>query len=129
MHCVQRGLEIKEEWITEEKFPQKFGESYKNLAYMRVHQKKYDEAVSLAKRAYALMERANGQGAPATLKGGFAYGCILLATGDLEAAKKIHKDVMIRRRTLLGEYSFATKDSMYVLGEIYRLLGKLEKAE
>ena len=128
-HCIQRGLSIKQQWITEEKFPQKFGESYKNLAYLLVYQHRNAEAVESAKKAYELMERGNGREAQATLKGGFVYGCILLATGDLQMAKTIHKDVLSRRRRLLGDNSFITKDSVYVLGEIYRLLGKPHKAE
>jgi tetratricopeptide (TPR) repeat protein len=129
MDCIQKGLNIKQEWITEKDYPQKFGESYKNLAYLLVHQDQKTEAVESARKAYELMKRANGENAQATLKGKFVYGCILLATGDLGAAKRVHKDVLEKRGKLLGEVSFITKDSNYVLGEIYRLLGKPDKAE
>ncbi|CZT11886.1 uncharacterized protein RCO7_07449 [Rhynchosporium graminicola] len=92
-------------------------------------QNQNDEAVATAKRAYTLIENAYGPDAQATLKGSFVYGCNLLAVGDLEAAKKIHKNTLARRRRLLGEKSFITKDSIYVLGEIHRLSGRMEKAE
>lgn len=51
MQYVQRGLEIKQQWITEESFPQKFGESYKNLAYMLVFQGRSAKTVENAKKA------------------------------------------------------------------------------
>ncbi|PVH81585.1 hypothetical protein DL98DRAFT_587202 [Cadophora sp. DSE1049] len=127
LNCVQRGLAIKQKWITEEEYPTKFGESYKNLACIRVYQEQTSEAVNLAKRSHALFVKANGPDAQSTLKACFVYGCVLLATGDIQAAKAIHKDTLARRRTLLGENSFITKDSIYVLGEIYRLLAVLQK--
>ncbi|CZT12942.1 uncharacterized protein RAG0_16588 [Rhynchosporium agropyri] len=126
---LEKSIVIKEQWITEEEEPANFGESFKNLAYIRIHQNQNDEAVATAKRACTLIEHAYGPDAQATLKGSFVYGCNLLAVGDLEAAKKIHKNTLARRRRLLGEKSFITKDSIYVLGEIYCLSGRMEKAE
>lgn len=75
------------------------------------------------------MERANGESAQATLKGKFVYSKILLATNNLQEAKKIYKDILARLEILLCTNSFITKDSNYVHGEVYRLLGKLDKAE
>ena len=41
----------------------------------------------------------------------------------------MHKDILDKRRELLEDNSFITKDSKYVLGEIYRKIGKIDKAE
>lgn len=59
VQCIQKSLSKKQKWITEEGFPQKFGESYKNLAYLLVYQHRNAEAVEAAHKAYKLMERAN----------------------------------------------------------------------
>ncbi|KAI3393879.1 hypothetical protein diail_3522 [Diaporthe ilicicola] len=129
MQCVQRGLEIKKRWITEECSPQMFGESYKNLSYILVHEGRNGQALQYAKKAYQLIEQANGPTASITLKAGCVYANVLLATGDFQAAKTVHKKILTQRHDLLGDDCFLTKESNYVLGEIYRMMGKYDKAE
>ncbi|KAK0726164.1 hypothetical protein B0H67DRAFT_642481 [Lasiosphaeris hirsuta] len=127
--AIKKALATKEEWIDEDNQPQKFGESYKNLAYIRLYQGLVDEARDFGRRAHILTKKANGERSQAALKGKFVYGCVLLGTGDMAEAKRIHKEVLASRKDLYGPDHHLVRDSVYTLGEIYRLFGKYDKAE
>lgn len=89
----QKALALKTKYSTEADNPVQFGESYKNLAYVRLAQGKGPEAVDLAKRAYEGYSKEISEMNAATQKVKFVYANILLNTGDIQASKRLNKSV------------------------------------
>lgn len=127
--ALAEALKLKQQFSTEADNPVQFGENYKNQAFVALAQGNVDEARHLAKRGYELYSSEIPEKSAAVQKTKLINACILLNTGEVEQAKKINKQVLDVRVELFGEKHHLVKDSRYLMGEIYRLLGKYEKAE
>ncbi|KAL8834459.1 MAG: hypothetical protein Q9176_007483 [Flavoplaca citrina] len=123
------ALKLKQRFSTEANNPVQFGENYKNQAFVALAQGNVDEARHLAERGHELYASEIPEKSAAVQKTKFIFACILLNTGNFERAKKMNKEVLKVRVELFGEKHHLVKDSRYMMGEIYRLLGKYPKAE
>jgi tetratricopeptide (TPR) repeat protein len=127
--ALVEALKLKKQFSTEADNPVQFGENYKNQAFVALAQGNTDEARHLAKRGHELYSVEIPEKSAAVQKTKLIHACILLNTGEIEQAKSLSKQVLDVRVELFGEKHHLVKDSMYLVGEIYRLLGKFEKAE
>jgi tetratricopeptide (TPR) repeat protein len=125
----EESLELKRKWTSEAEVPWHFGETYKNLAFVKLSQGKLEEAKDFASRAKKMCSRGMAEKSAATQKACFVEATILLNCGDLENSAKSFKSILRVRNEIFGPGHMLTKDAVYVIGEIYRLRGKLEKAE
>ena len=125
----EEALKIKRTWSSEESHPQQFGETYKNMPFWLLRQGRTKEALLISRRALNLLSRENSEKSAATQKGKFVLACILLLSNNPKEALRLHKDVLEVRTEIFGELHHLCKDSKYMIGEIYRLTGKLVKAE
>ena len=128
-HYFEESLRLKRQWTTEDALPWHFGETYKNLAFVVLSQGQVSEAQAYARRASELCSRGMEEKSAARQKARFIEATILLNSNEQEKAFKIHKQVLQARIEIFGEGNPFTKDSMYTVGEIYRLKGKMDKAE
>lgn len=127
--CNEEALKLKHQYSTEEDNPVQFGESYKNMAIVRLAQGKVDEARDLAKRGYELYGKEIPEKSAATQKAKFVWCLVLFNSGEIEAAKKLAKGILEVRREIFGDKHQLVKDSLYMVGTIHKAQGKLEKAE
>ena len=125
----EEALKIKRAWSSEESHPQQFGETYKNMPFWLLRQGRIKKALEISRRASDLLGRENPEKSAATQKGKFVLACILLLSNNPKEALRLHKYVLEVRTEIFGEFHHLCKDSKYMIGEIYRLTGKLVKAE
>ncbi|KAE8336179.1 hypothetical protein BDV24DRAFT_168522 [Aspergillus arachidicola] len=104
-----------------------FAENFKNLAIVRLAQKRPDEAMRLIKRATALMEANAGVHAATTQSFLFHRANILHCTGKHADALLAHESVLQARIKIFGEQAH-TLNSYFACGLAYRALGDLKNA-
>jgi len=88
-----------------------------------------EEAKELARQAAELCARDRAEQSPSTQRARFILASVLLNSDEMQEVLKIHKGVLRAREDIYGKTHPMTKDSIYTIGEIYRLKGKFEKAE
>jgi tetratricopeptide (TPR) repeat protein len=126
---LEESLRLRRRYAVEDDHPWHFGETFKNLAFVRSYQGRLDEAEDLAHRACELCSRGMGEKSAATLKAQFIEATILWNSNKIKEALNMHKSIYRARDEVFGSKHMLTKDSLYSLGEISRLRGKMEKAE
>lgn len=123
------ALDIKKRNTNKHDEPMVFAEAYMNLAMVRSFQSIYDEAKILLEESVQLAEKANGRHSACAQNFTFYWATILLNSGDLEAAREKHEDILEERKDIFGTFSPRTRHSYYALGMTYQKLGRLEDAE
>lgn len=125
----EESLELKRKWTSEAEVPWHFGETYKNLAFVKLSQGKLEEAKDFASRAREMCSRGMAEKSAGTQRGRSVEATIMLNYGDLENSLKSLKSILKVRKEFFRLRHMLTIDTVYVIGEMYRLCGKLEKAE
>lgn len=126
---LEESLRLKREWSSENDLPWHFGETYKNFTFIRLSQGQLDEAKDLALRSEELCSLGMPEKSATTQKARFIRATILLNCGEVEDALRMHKQILNAREEIFGHNASLTKDSIFIIGEICRMKGKLEKAE
>lgn len=124
-----QSLEIKRKWTSEEASPALFGESYKNISVVRLAQGRKEEAAELATKSLELHGKGMNEMTFTWQKVKFILAWVTCYAGDTKRALQIHKEVLKARIQIIGQGHRRTRDSMYMIGEIYRLKGQYAKAE
>lgn len=120
---------LKKEQATEDEIPWHYGETYKNLALVRLFQGDGAGSEELARRSCELCCLCRDETDAATHKAGSILGIVLMNIGKMDEALRLYKGVYAARKQLLGETNLHTKNSLYLVAELYRLKGKLSKVE
>lgn len=123
------ALEIKMRNTNKYEEPMEFAEAYMNLAMVRCFQSRYDEAKRMLEESVRLAERANGRHSACAQNFTFYWATILLNSGDFEAAREKHEDILEERKQIFGTFSLRTRHSFHALGTTYQRLGRLDDAE
>lgn len=121
---------LKEAHATEDELPWHFGELYKNLALVNLYLGDLRGAAESVRRSCELCSRGRTEKDAATQKARSVMGIVLVNIPDeMDEALRLHKGVYKVRKEIFGEANPHTRNSLYLVGELHRLKGKLEKAE
>ncbi|TPX13511.1 uncharacterized protein E0L32_005982 [Thyridium curvatum] len=120
---------LKQKHATEDELPWHFGELYKNLALVKLYQGDAAGAEDLARHSCQLCCSGRTDRDASTQKARSILGVVLMNIGKGDEALRLHKSVYHTRKEILGETNLHTKNSLYLVAELYRLKGKLDKAE
>lgn len=123
---IEKCLKYYQQWDTEAKIPFEYAKYYNKIALVRMYQGRFDEAIKLGFRGISLMERTGFTLFESRFK--FDVGCIILQSGDLKRALKVHKEILAQRREKLGQTNELTLHSIYAIGAIYELQGNFDEA-
>ena len=115
------------EWGTEDEIPFEYAKYYNKIALVRMYQGRFDEAIGLAERSVQLMEQAGYTMFKTRFK--FDLACIILQSQDPDRALSVHKEIYDQRITTVGPTNELTLHSIYAIGAIYEMQGRLDKAE
>lgn len=116
------------EWGTEDEHPYEYAKYYHNVSFVRMHQARYTEAISIAEKGIALKLKTDGKNSRYYW---FQYdlACIMLQAGYLDAALNRHLEVLTGRETVCGKTEEMTLQSLYAVGAMYYHLGRLDESE
>ncbi|KAJ4300057.1 hypothetical protein N0V90_005306 [Kalmusia sp. IMI 367209] len=120
---------IKQEHATEDHIPWHYGETFKNLALVKLHQGDKTGAEEAARRSCELCCQGRLETDASTQKARSLLAIVLMNTDKVDEALGLHKSVYKVRKEILGETNLHTKNTLYLIAELYRLKGKLVKAE
>lgn len=124
---IERCLSKFKEWGPEEEIPFEYAKYYNKIAFVRMYQGRFEEAVGLAEHGVQLMERAGYKMFSARFK--FDLACIILQSGDLDEALRVHRDVYDQRLEMVGRTNELTLHSVYAIGAIHELGDDFYEAE
>ncbi|KAK3356808.1 hypothetical protein B0T25DRAFT_566139 [Lasiosphaeria hispida] len=134
--CFEKALpyllesqRLKEEQAGEEDIPWHYGELYKNLAFVKLHQGDALAAEDMARRSCDLCSLGRTETDASTQSVRSILGIVLMNIGKMDEALRLHKGVYRARKQFLGETHLHTKNSQYLVAELSRRKGKLSKAE
>ncbi|GES59836.1 pfs-domain-containing protein [Aspergillus terreus] len=125
---IEQCLERYKTWGSEEKYPFEYGKYYRNKAAVLTLQRRFDEAITHAKRSVELARLDTGIG-PRYLLYLQDVASHLLQSGNLQGAIEQHLEVFQLREELCGKYHDVTLQSAYAVGAMYFHVGNMEKAE
>lgn len=114
---------------SEEDIPWHFGETYKNLSIVKLFQGDAIGAEEMARRSCELCCFGRSETDASTQKARSILGIVLMNIDKTDEAFSLLKGVYNVRNEMLGETSLHTRNSLYLVAELYRLKGKLKKAE
>lgn len=115
-------------WGSPEEIPYEYAKYYHHMAFCLMYQKKFSEAIDLAKQALRWVTVATGTSA-AHDRWKFALACIVLQSGDLTTALELHNEILESRKKQHGETASLTLQSWYAVGAVQAYLGDLDNAE
>jgi tetratricopeptide (TPR) repeat protein len=118
------------DWGTEKTIPFEYTKYYRNMGTVRMYQGRHDEAVGYSQKALALMPAAmdNNKATVRELRDKYLLACVLLQAGRLEDAYSLHLQMLQERRSIFGDDSEFTLESLYAVGAACYCLGRLEEA-
>jgi len=116
------------EWGKDEDIPYELAKYNHHMAFCQMVKGNLAEAVKLAERGVEFVTLATGKGASCN-NWKFDMACVILQSGDLDRALKIHKEVLNARLEHHGKSSFLTLQSYYAVGAIYVYLDDHKTAE
>jgi tetratricopeptide (TPR) repeat protein len=95
-----------------------------------MYQGRHDEAVGYSQKALALMPAAmdNNKATVRELRDKYLLACVLLQAGRLEDAYSLHLQMLQERRSIFGDDSEFTLESLYAVGAACDCLGRLGEA-
>ncbi|KAJ3534578.1 hypothetical protein NM208_g7479 [Fusarium decemcellulare] len=123
------SLRLKRERTKEDDIPWHYGETYKNLALVKLYQGDVTGAERMARRSCELCCRDRPEQDASAQIARSILGTVLMNANKLDEALGVHQDVYETRKEMFGETSMHTKNSLYSIAELQRINGKLEKSE
>lgn len=124
---IENCLRKFREWGPETEIPFEYAKYYNKIALVRMYQGRFDEAINLAARGVGLMKKTGYVLFENRFK--FDMACIILQSGDVNRALQVHQEILKERLEKLGQANELTLHSIYAIGAIYKLQGKLDEAE
>jgi tetratricopeptide (TPR) repeat protein len=115
-------------WGPENEIPYEYAKYYHHMAFCFMYQRKFTEAIDLAEQGLHWVTIATGHSA-AYNRWKFDLACIVLQSGDLVKALKLHEEILHSRKEQHGSSAFLTLQSWYAVGAAQAYLGKLSDAE
>ncbi|KAI0111256.1 P-loop containing nucleoside triphosphate hydrolase protein [Nemania sp. FL0031] len=109
--------------------PWHYGELYKNLAIVKLHQGDTAGAEEDARRSCELCCSGRTEKDASTQKARSILGIVLMNIGKTDEAFKLLKGVYEVRKEILGETNLHTRNSLYLVAELHRRKGELCEAE
>jgi hypothetical protein len=123
-HCVTKYRE----WGPDESIPYEHAKYNHHMAFCQMFKKNFTEAVQLAEKGLHFVTLATGQSA-STNNWKFDMACVVLQSGDVARALKLHQEVLAARLEHHGKSSFLTSQSYYAVAAINAHQGDLTSAE
>lgn len=124
---IEKCLVKFREWGPEEEIPFEYAKYYNKIALVRMYQGRFDEAIDLAARSVQLMEKTGYNLFTSRFR--FDMACIILQSGDLDRALRVHEEIHDRRIEMVTIDNQLSLHSMYAIGAIHELKGDLCEAE
>jgi tetratricopeptide (TPR) repeat protein len=124
-HCLTKYRE----WGPDESIPYEHAKYNHHMAFCQMYHKNFAEAIELAERGVHFVILATGKHSASTNKWKFDLACIVLQSGDVERALRLHEEVLEARVQQHGKSSFLTLQSYYAVGALNAYLGQLVPAE
>jgi serine/threonine protein kinase len=122
-----RAVEIREEVLGH--YHRDTAVSVNQLAVVRFHERRFDEAESLWRRNIDILEAAGGPDDPDYLLSVHNLGAVLLSRNELEKAEELLSMAYQGRARVLGDDHAQTLASMSNLAQCFDLQGRHEEAE
>ncbi|KAI0536690.1 P-loop containing nucleoside triphosphate hydrolase protein [Xylaria digitata] len=127
--CFLESQRLKQLHKAEHDIPWHYGELYKNLAIVKLYQGDTVGAEDDARRSCQLCCFGRSERDAATQKARSILGIVLMKIGKTDEAFELLKGVYRVRKEILGETNLHTRNSLYLVAELYRISGKMDKAE
>lgn len=127
--CLSRSLEIKKSIGTEESMPFEFCTEYEDLAYLRLSQRRTDDALRLIQDAVRVAKNNEPANRSVALQFRFDWAVILLNSSRFQEALEKAQESLEARENILRKYAIHTLNSMYWVGNALFHLGHLREAE
>jgi tetratricopeptide (TPR) repeat protein len=124
---IKRCLAKFEEWGPEKDIPFEYSKYYNKIALVRMYQGRFKEAIGLAEKSVQLMHKT-GFGLFMT-RFKFDMACIVLQSGDLDRALRLHQEIYNQRIEMVGITNELSLHSMYAIGALYELKEDFHQAE
>lgn len=124
----EKSLEIKRQW-PEQDIPFEFAETLKNLAFVRLAQKRSRSAIELASHALDLVEGDQDSGSATVQKFRLRKAEMLANSGQIKEAIKIVDKVAAERAHLYRPYHPSNLDVYYIRGILFHYDDRLTEAE
>ena len=115
------------EWGTPEDIPFEYAKYNHKMAFIRMYQGKYNEAIELGQLGVRYMDETGNEALMLRFK--FDLACIHLQSGMAEDAFKLHKEVLEKRIIVCGKINEGTLQSYYAVGALYELRNEFDEAE
>lgn len=124
---IEDCLRKYQEWGTPEELPYEYAKYYNKMALVRLYQRRYDEAIDLAKQGVKWMGVTQNFSLQSRFD--FDLACILLQTGKVEESRQLHQRIFDGRVEKLGQSSELSLHSRYAIGVISEMKQQYEDAE
>lgn len=124
---IEKCLKKYQEWGPEEEYPFEYAKYYNKIALVRMYQGRFDEAIDFAQKGVALMEKKGYMIFASRFN--FDLACIILQSGDVDRALKVHNEILAQRIEDLGQSNELTLHSIYAIGAIHELKSEWDEAE
>lgn len=124
-HCLRKY----KAWGPEESIPYEHAKYNHHMAFCKMYRQQFDEAIALGERGLHFVILATGEKSASANGWKFDLACIVLQSGDIEKALKLHKEVLDARVQQHGKSSFLTLQSYYAVGALQSYLGETAQAE
>jgi len=115
-------------WGPPEEIPYEYSKYYHHKAFCLMYQSKFAEAIDLAEKGLHWVTVATGRSA-AHNRWKFDLACIVLQSGDLKRALKLHQEILDSRIEQHGSSSFPALQSWYAVGAAQFYFGEFDQAE
>jgi tetratricopeptide (TPR) repeat protein len=116
-------------WGTEAEFPFEHAKWFNHYAFVRLWQRRPDEAIEMARHGVELQTIACGVDGSLTLMKRFFMAHMLYIAGRMDEALEVNKMVLEDQIRALGEASFYTLQSMAFYGMLLYEVKYLDEAE
>lgn len=124
---IEKCLVKFREWDSEENIPFEYAKYYNKIALVRMYQGRFEEAIDLATKGVQLMNQTGYNLFWSRFK--FDQACIILQSGDVERALRIHEEIYEQRIEKVGLVNPLSLHSMYAIGAIHELKQDFSEAE
>lgn len=121
-----RCLAKYQEWGTEAEFPFEYAKYHHHIAFCKMYQGNFDNAIASMEKSIELTTRAIGDNVH------LSYGdlaCIVLQSGDVQRSLEIQQKLLSSRLELHGKSGLLTMQTYYAIGALHSYLGNLSEAE
>ena len=116
------------DWGSESEIPYEYYKYNHHVAFCRMYQCNFSEAIRLAEKSLELITLATGHSSAAN-KTKFDLACIVFQSGDAARSLALHKEVLESNLRLHGKFNFLTLQSYYSVGVVSEYIGNLTEAE